>query len=153
MATNFPAAQRPRVNHSSHSSSTSLPNLSQLNVVIRTEETVQDETASICCSRLNRSTAESPAVVAKALVMVTARMLRPASRFLSSARPLAASGRPAFQPTASLPVIVNRRRYATPSGVKEMAVRDALNEALAEELEANDKVFILGEEVAQYNGA
>lgn len=32
-------------------------------------------------------------------------------------------------------------------------MRDALNEALAEELEANDKVFILGEEVAQYNGA
>lgn len=34
-----------------------------------------------------------------------------------------------------------------------MAVRDALNEALAEELESNEKVFVLGEEVAQYNGA
>lgn len=34
-----------------------------------------------------------------------------------------------------------------------MAVRDALNEALAEELESNSKVFVLGEEVAQYNGA
>jgi pyruvate dehydrogenase E1 component beta subunit len=33
-----------------------------------------------------------------------------------------------------------------------MTVRDALNEALAEELESDDKVFILGEEVAQYNG-
>lgn len=32
-------------------------------------------------------------------------------------------------------------------------MRDALNEALAEELEQDDKVFILGEEVAQYNGA
>jgi pyruvate/2-oxoglutarate/acetoin dehydrogenase E1 component len=32
-------------------------------------------------------------------------------------------------------------------------VRDALNEALAEELENNEKVFVLGEEVAQYNGA
>jgi pyruvate dehydrogenase E1 component beta subunit len=39
------------------------------------------------------------------------------------------------------------------NGVKEVAVRDALNEALAEELEQNDKVFIVGEEVAQYNGA
>jgi pyruvate dehydrogenase E1 component beta subunit len=28
-----------------------------------------------------------------------------------------------------------------------------LNEALAEELESNPKTFILGEEVAQYNGA
>jgi pyruvate dehydrogenase E1 component beta subunit len=34
-----------------------------------------------------------------------------------------------------------------------MTVRDALNEALAEELEQDDKVFVLGEEVAQYNGA
>ncbi len=34
-----------------------------------------------------------------------------------------------------------------------MTVRDALNEAMAEEMEKNDKVFILGEEVAQYNGA
>lgn len=34
-----------------------------------------------------------------------------------------------------------------------MTVREALNEAMAEEMEANDKVFILGEEVAQYNGA
>lgn len=37
--------------------------------------------------------------------------------------------------------------------MKEYTVRDALNEALAEELESNPKVFILGEEVAQYNGA
>lgn len=33
-----------------------------------------------------------------------------------------------------------------------MTVRDALNEALAEELESDEKMFILGEEVAQYNG-
>lgn len=32
-------------------------------------------------------------------------------------------------------------------------MRDALNEAMAEEMEQNDKVFVLGEEVAQYNGA
>ena len=34
-----------------------------------------------------------------------------------------------------------------------MTVRDALNEAMAEEMEQNEKVFVLGEEVAQYNGA
>jgi pyruvate/2-oxoglutarate/acetoin dehydrogenase E1 component len=27
------------------------------------------------------------------------------------------------------------------------------NEAMAEEMERNEKVFVLGEEVAQYNGA
>lgn len=32
-------------------------------------------------------------------------------------------------------------------------MRDALNEALSEELELNEKTYILGEEVAQYNGA
>ena len=86
--------------------------------------------------------------------MVTSRFVRPASRLLSSSRPLAASIRPTFHPIATLlPSIANKRRYATPSGTKEMTVRDALNEALAEELEQNDKVFILGEEVAQYNGA
>jgi hypothetical protein len=44
-----------------------------------------------------------------------------------------------------------RRGYA--SGQKEMTVREALNEAMAEEMERNEKVFVLGEEVAQYNGA
>lgn len=43
------------------------------------------------------------------------------------------------------------RSYAT--ATKDVAVRDALNQALIEELESNDKVFVLGEEVAQYNGA
>ena len=85
--------------------------------------------------------------------MVASRLLRPASRFLSTARPFIIPNKSAFQPTISLPTIFKFRGYATPSGVKEVAVRDALNEALAEELESNDKVFVLGEEVAQYNGA
>lgn len=84
--------------------------------------------------------------------MVILRMLRPASPLLS--KPFTLSTRSTFlQPSTLLPPWVGRRRYATPSGVKEVAVRDALNEALAEELESNDKVFVLGEEVAQYNGA
>lgn len=83
--------------------------------------------------------------------MGLSRILRPTSRLFSL--PLTASTRSTFLPTSSLSAKVDRRRYATPSGVKEMAVRDALNEALAEELESNDKVFVLGEEVAQYNGA
>ena len=84
--------------------------------------------------------------------MVGSRLLRPASRLLSS-RPTTFSVRPGLRPLAAVPLVVGKRQYATPSGVKEMAVRDALNEALAEELEANPKVFVLGEEVAQYNGA
>jgi pyruvate dehydrogenase E1 component beta subunit len=34
-----------------------------------------------------------------------------------------------------------------------MNVRDALNSALDEELARDDKVFLMGEEVAQYDGA
>lgn len=36
---------------------------------------------------------------------------------------------------------------------KEMTVRDALNSALDEEMERDDRVFIMGEEVAVYQGA
>lgn len=35
----------------------------------------------------------------------------------------------------------------------QLTVRDALNQAMEEEMRSNDKVFLLGEEVAQYNGA
>ena len=85
--------------------------------------------------------------------MITSRLLRPASRFLPATPSFTAPAKSHLRPAASLPCLVSRRRYATPSGSKDVAVRDALNEALAEELESNDKVFVLGEEVAQYNGA
>lgn len=39
------------------------------------------------------------------------------------------------------------------SEMREITYRQALNEALAEELERDPNVFLLGEEVAQYNGA
>lgn len=35
----------------------------------------------------------------------------------------------------------------------QMTVRDALNSAMEEEMLRDDKIFILGEEVARYNGA
>ena len=37
--------------------------------------------------------------------------------------------------------------------MREIAFRDALNEALAEEMERDPDVFLMGEEVAEYNGA
>ena len=36
---------------------------------------------------------------------------------------------------------------------KSMTVRDALNSALDEELAKDERVFVMGEEVAQYDGA
>lgn len=45
------------------------------------------------------------------------------------------------------------RMASAASGPQVMTVRDALNSALAEELDRDDDVFLMGEEVAQYNGA
>ena len=88
------------------------------------------------------------------------RFLRPAARLATAATraPAASNNSLITSPRAaaaiSRPVYFgNRRTYAEGSGVRETTVRDALNEALAEELERNPKVFVLGEEVAQYNGA
>ena len=39
------------------------------------------------------------------------------------------------------------------SEMKSLTVRDSLNIAMEEELERDDRVFIIGEEVAQYDGA
>ncbi|KAK4991246.1 pyruvate dehydrogenase E1, beta subunit [Elasticomyces elasticus] len=79
--------------------------------------------------------------------MVASRLLRPASRLLSN------PSQAVFHRTA-LPAVARCRAYATSSGgSKEMTVREALNEAMVEEMEQNDKVFVMGEEVAQYNGA
>ncbi|KAF2231642.1 pyruvate dehydrogenase E1 component beta subunit [Viridothelium virens] len=85
--------------------------------------------------------------------MAASRLLRPASRLLNASRVSPNPLRPAISPSASASFTGRRRQYATPSGSKEMTVREALNEALAEEMEQNDKIFLLGEEVAQYNGA
>lgn len=52
--------------------------------------------------------------------------------------------------------IVARRAFSTTKSLaaqQQMTVRDALNSALDEEMERDEKVFILGEEVAQYDGA
>ncbi|PWY64523.1 pyruvate dehydrogenase E1 component, beta subunit [Aspergillus heteromorphus CBS 117.55] len=84
--------------------------------------------------------------------MAAPRLFRPAARLLSS-RLSSAPLRPAFSQPACAPSLLRFRGYATETGPKEVTVRDALNEALAEELESNQKTFILGEEVAQYNGA
>ncbi|CAK9825691.1 Pyruvate dehydrogenase E1 component subunit beta, mitochondrial [Anthophora retusa] len=50
---------------------------------------------------------------------------------------------------------VVRRSFSTSkwSAAQQMTVRDALNSALDEEMERDEKVFLLGEEVALYDGA
>ncbi|KAJ6137612.1 Pyruvate dehydrogenase E1 beta subunit PdbA [Penicillium samsonianum] len=83
--------------------------------------------------------------------MAAPRLFRPTARLFSS-RLASTALRSNLRQSACAPSIL-RRGYATEDGTKQVTVRDALNEALAEELELNQKTFILGEEVAQYNGA
>lgn len=56
---------------------------------------------------------------------------------------------------AQLPAVrmMDRRLASSAAGTKTITVRDALNAGLAEELDRDDDVFLMGEEVAQYNGA
>ncbi|KAK9481199.1 thiamine diphosphate-binding protein [Lipomyces japonicus] len=50
-------------------------------------------------------------------------------------------------------VDVGKRAASSNGGPVQITVRDALNSAMAEEMERDDAVFLMGEEVAQYNGA
>jgi pyruvate dehydrogenase E1 component beta subunit len=84
--------------------------------------------------------APTPAQAEAQPSMVTAEAPTPAPK-----APAAAAA-PAFQPAADPDL---------PEGVEmvEMTVRQALNEALAEEMRRDENVFLMGEEVAEYNGA
>ncbi|KAG9471662.1 pyruvate dehydrogenase E1 component subunit beta, mitochondrial [Eleutherodactylus coqui] len=50
-------------------------------------------------------------------------------------------------------VLLRREFHKSSPAALQVTVRDALNQALDEELERDEKVFLLGEEVAQYDGA
>ncbi|KAF8681634.1 Pyruvate dehydrogenase E1 component subunit beta [Rhizoctonia solani] len=59
-------------------------------------------------------------------------------------------------PAARLPVasrILQQRRWASSGEQNTMTVREALNAAMEEEMLRDETVFIMGEEVARYNGA
>ena len=67
----------------------------------------------------------------------------------------AATAPVAAAPVAAAPVAATVSDPAIPAGTEmvEMTVREALREAMAEEMRANPDVFIMGEEVAEYQGA
>ncbi|MEY3307320.1 MAG: hypothetical protein RLZZ413_1358 [Pseudomonadota bacterium] len=62
------------------------------------------------------------------------------------------------EPKAAAPATVKAPQAASPdwpagTPMKTMTVREALREAMAEEMRANDRVFLMGEEVGEYQGA
>lgn len=56
-------------------------------------------------------------------------------------------------PKPAEPVVQSDPDIPAGTEMVKMTVREALNEALAEEMRRDDKVFLTGEEVAQYQGA
>ncbi|KAG5650086.1 pyruvate dehydrogenase E1, beta subunit [Sphagnurus paluster] len=68
---------------------------------------------------------------------------------LSRLAPALTNARSSVRRTA----LQSARNYATETEQHTMTVRDALNVAMEEEMIRDEKVFILGEEVARYNGA
>jgi len=67
----------------------------------------------------------------------------------------AAEAAPAAAPAPAAPKFEPQSDPDLPEGVEmvEMTVRQALNEAMAEELRRDKDVFVMGEEVAEYQGA
>ncbi len=77
----------------------------------------------------------------------------PAPSMVQAEAPVAAPA--AAAPVAAAPKFEPQNDPDLPEGVEmvEMTVRQALNEAMAEELRRDKDVFIMGEEVAEYQGA
>ncbi len=67
------------------------------------------------------------------------------------AQPTAAEPVSAPAPAAPAPVSAPEIDYSGPT--LNLSVREALRDAMAEEMRADDMVFLMGEEVAQYQGA
>ncbi|CAO1626601.1 unnamed protein product [Sympodiomycopsis kandeliae] len=84
---------------------------------------------------------------------VASRSLSTTSRVAMPSKLLAPSVSSAASSSSKLSVPGSSRFASTDSQPKEMTVREALNSAMEEEMLRDDNVFLLGEEVARYNGA
>lgn len=68
--------------------------------------------------------------------------------------PVAEAAPAAAAPKAPVAVVSKASPdWAEGTPMKTMTVREALREAMAEEMRANDRVFLMGEEVGEYQGA
>ena len=80
-----------------------------------------------------------------------------ASNLAAAPAPAAAPDAPAAEetPIAAPAAVVVSSEPELPEGtpMKEQTVRDALRDAMAEEMRRDDTVFVMGEEVAEYQGA
>lgn len=84
---------------------------------------------------------------------LAAKAVKNTGKFSSPAATLSSSLATAGQYQALRMMDNQIRNASSEASPNTITVRDALNSALAEELDRDDDVFLLGEEVAQYNGA
>ncbi|CEJ12842.1 2-oxoisovalerate dehydrogenase subunit beta [bacterium YEK0313] len=89
---------------------------------------------------------------------VSAAAPAPAAQPAAAAEPVAAPAVAARTPPAAVPpapVAAPPASDEIPAGTEMamMTVREALRDAMAEEMRADDTVFVMGEEVAEYQGA
>ncbi|WP_442772948.1 pyruvate dehydrogenase complex E1 component subunit beta [Paenirhodobacter enshiensis] len=73
----------------------------------------------------------------------------------AAAAPVAAAPAPVAAAAAPAAEVVSNASpdWAEGTPMKTMTVREALREAMAEEMRADERVFLMGEEVAEYQGA
>lgn len=73
----------------------------------------------------------------------------------AAAAPVAAAPAPVAATAAPAAEVVSNASpdWAEGTPMKTMTVREALREAMAEEMRADERVFLMGEEVAEYQGA
>jgi pyruvate dehydrogenase E1 component beta subunit len=73
----------------------------------------------------------------------------------AAAAPVAQEEKPAAAPVPAEPKAFVPNDPEIPAGTEmvSMTVREALRDAMAEEMRADDNVFVMGEEVAEYQGA
>lgn len=71
------------------------------------------------------------------------------------AAPVVAAPAPVVAPPVAAAPVVSKASADWPEGtaMKTMSVREALREAMAEEMRADQSVFLMGEEVGEYQGA
>ena len=63
------------------------------------------------------------------------------------------ANKPKVNSAPKAPQVVLTQEMNLDGSVKNMTVREALRDAMAEEMRTDDRVFIMGEEVAEYQGA
>ena len=80
---------------------------------------------------------------------------QPAPAPAAAAAPVAQEAKPASAPVPAEPKAFVPNDPEIPAGTEmvSMTVREALRDAMAEEMRADDSVFVMGEEVAEYQGA